>query len=127
MNAKISIQIEKTQSGYSAYSPEIEGSQVQGDSLESVVDALKIILSTYLKKQEHQIDSKTDRPIWEIAQEITQDMTEKEIRQLPSDGAQQHDHYICGKKDCMSKRNFLSISNYCLLHFQNFVLQLSKY
>ncbi|WP_414581674.1 hypothetical protein [Scytonema sp. PCC 10023] len=96
MNAKISIQIEKSQSGYSAYSPEIEGSQVQGDSLESVVDALKTILSTYLKKQEHQIDSGTDRPIWEIAQEITQDMTEEEIRQLRSDGAEQHDHYIYG-------------------------------
>ena len=96
MNAKISIQIEKTQSGYSAYSPEIEASQVQGDSVESVVDALKTILSTYLKKQEHQIDSGTDKSIWEIAQEITQDMTEEEIRQLPSDGAEQHDHYIYG-------------------------------
>jgi hypothetical protein len=36
------------------------------------------------------------KPIWEIAQEITQDMTIEEIAQLPKDGAEQHDHYIYG-------------------------------
>ncbi|NJR67152.1 MAG: hypothetical protein HC772_20485 [Leptolyngbyaceae cyanobacterium CRU_2_3] len=44
-------------------------------------------------------DPKRDRPskpIWEIAQELTQDMTVEEIAQLPKDGAEQHDHYIYG-------------------------------
>lgn len=36
------------------------------------------------------------KPIWEIAQDITRDMTEEEIAQLPRDGAEQHDHYIYG-------------------------------
>ncbi len=32
MHTKVSVQIEKTASGYSAYSPEIQDSQVQGDN-----------------------------------------------------------------------------------------------
>lgn len=36
------------------------------------------------------------KPIWEIAQDLTQDMTIEEIAQLPKDGAEQHDHYIYG-------------------------------
>lgn len=96
MNAKVNIQIEKTQSGYSACSPEIQGSQVEGDTFESVVNALRPILVDYLNQRDEQIDSATYKPIWEIAQEITSDMTEAEIRRLPSDGAEQHDHYIYG-------------------------------
>ncbi|MDY6783921.1 MAG: hypothetical protein SW833_15485 [Cyanobacteriota bacterium] len=96
MTSKVSIQIEKTTSGYSAYSPEIENSQVQGDSLEKVVDSLKDILDNYLKRQEPTISTKLNKPIWEVAREITRDMTEEEIRNLPSDGAEQHDHYIYG-------------------------------
>jgi 16S rRNA U1498 N3-methylase RsmE len=38
----------------------------------------------------------TNKNIWEIAQEITEDITEDELQQLPHDGAQQHDHYIYG-------------------------------
>ena len=38
----------------------------------------------------------TNKNIWEIAQEITEDITEDELQQLPNDGAQQHDHYIYG-------------------------------
>jgi predicted RNase H-like HicB family nuclease len=96
MSTQISIQIERTETGYLAYSPEVAGSQVQDDTFESVMDALKPIFSNYLRTRENQSDATTDRPIWEIAQEITSDMTEAEIRQLPSDGAEQHDHYIYG-------------------------------
>ena len=38
----------------------------------------------------------TNKNIWEIAQEITEDITEDELQQLPHDGEQQHDHYIYG-------------------------------
>jgi CHAT domain-containing protein len=38
----------------------------------------------------------TNKNIWEIAQEITEDITEDELQHLPHDGAQQHDHYIYG-------------------------------
>ncbi|MDX2229977.1 MAG: hypothetical protein NW220_10085 [Leptolyngbyaceae cyanobacterium bins.349] len=36
------------------------------------------------------------KTLWEIAEEITRDMTPEEIAQLPTDGAEQHDHYIYG-------------------------------
>jgi hypothetical protein len=39
---------------------------------------------------------RSSKPIWEIAQELTQDMTIEEIAQLPKDGAEQQDHYIYG-------------------------------
>ncbi len=93
---EVSIRIEKTASGYSAYSPDIQDSQVQGDTVESLVDALKPILIDYLDQQANQPKAETFKPIWEIAQEITSDMTEEEMQQLPSDGAEQHDHYIYG-------------------------------
>lgn len=96
MYAKVSIQIERTASGYAAYSPEIQDSQVQCDTFESLVDALKPILTKYLKQQDPQAEAEIYKPIWEIAQEITSDMTEEEMRQLPTDGAEQHDHYIYG-------------------------------
>jgi predicted RNase H-like HicB family nuclease len=104
MNTKVSIQVEKTASGYSAYSPEIGDSQVQGDSLDAVINALQEVLNHYLNSEETALSQKNadvasmqqSRPIWEIAQDITQDMTESEIAQLPQDGAEQHNHYIYG-------------------------------
>jgi predicted RNase H-like HicB family nuclease len=96
MNSKINIQIEKTETGYFGYSPDIEDSQIQGDSYENILDAFKLLLGTHLGQQENQTETRADRPIWEIAQDITKDMTEDEIRALPSDGAEQHDHYIYG-------------------------------
>lgn len=41
-------------------------------------------------------DNTSFKPIWQLAQELTQDITEEELRQLPKDGAVQHDHYIYG-------------------------------
>ena len=50
------------------------------------------------EQSNYEIDNQelTSKNIWEIAQEITEDMTEDELEQLPQDGAQQHDHYIYG-------------------------------
>jgi hypothetical protein len=36
------------------------------------------------------------KTIWDVAAEITRNMTPEEIAQLPTDGAEQHDHYIYG-------------------------------
>ena len=41
-------------------------------------------------------NSTAHRPIWERAQELTADLTEAELAQLPIDGSEQHDHYIYG-------------------------------
>ena len=95
MKTQLTIQIEKTEMGYLAYSPEVVGSQVQGDSFERVVEVLKPIISDFLKRQEALAEA-SQRPIWDIAQELTRDMTDEEILQLPPDGAEQHDHYIYG-------------------------------
>jgi len=36
------------------------------------------------------------RPLWEIAQEISSQITIAEWEKLPNDGAEQHDHYLYG-------------------------------
>jgi Arc/MetJ-type ribon-helix-helix transcriptional regulator len=36
------------------------------------------------------------KPIWEIAQEIAASIPDEEWAKLPTDGAEQHDHYIYG-------------------------------
>jgi predicted RNase H-like HicB family nuclease len=63
MSSKINIQIEKTETGYFGYSPEIEDSQLQSDSYENILDAFKPLLSIYLKQQENPSENKTDQPI----------------------------------------------------------------
>ena len=71
--------IEQKDSGYSAYSAELEGYRTEGYSLDLVVDNLKEAIKVYLKRGERQTVTKVDKPIWEIAQEVTQDMTEDEL------------------------------------------------
>jgi hypothetical protein len=39
---------------------------------------------------------RSDRPIWELFEEFAEDIPEDELAQLPTDGAEQHDHYIYG-------------------------------
>lgn len=40
--------------------------------------------------------SDTYKPIWEIAAELTHDISAEELETLPKDGAEQHDHYLYG-------------------------------
>ncbi len=40
--------------------------------------------------------SKDDRSIWEVIREITADVPDEEWAKLPTDGAEQHDHYLYG-------------------------------
>lgn len=95
MNAKINIQIERTQSGYSAYSPEIQGYQINGESLDNVVNEMKEKVRDYLGAEKSASKS-VGQSLLELFNDITEDMTEDEIAQLPKDGADQHDHYIYG-------------------------------
>lgn len=37
-----------------------------------------------------------NRPIWELFEEFTNDLPDEVIAQLPTDGAEQHDHYLYG-------------------------------
>lgn len=47
MNYKFSIVLEKDEHGYYAYSPELEGCQSQGDSLEEVMANIKEAIELY--------------------------------------------------------------------------------
>jgi predicted RNase H-like HicB family nuclease len=71
--------IEQKDAGYSAYSAEIEGYRTEGYSLDVVVDNIKEAIKVYLKRGERQTVTKVDKPIWKIAQELIQDMTEDEL------------------------------------------------
>jgi hypothetical protein len=55
------------------------------------------------------VNSNSSKTIWEIAEEITRDMTPEEIAQLPTDGAEQHDHYIYGTPKRPTWDRFLQI------------------
>ncbi len=96
MVTKINIQIEKDESRYSAYCPEISGYRVEADSLDVVVDNLKEAVKLYLTKQEFQPANSTNQSLLDLFESITADMTTEGLNQLPADGAEQHDHYIYG-------------------------------
>lgn len=46
---KVSAMIEKDESGYYAYCPQLEGCQTQGDSLEEVLSNIKEAIELYLE------------------------------------------------------------------------------
>jgi len=98
MTYKINISIEKTAIGYTASCPDLAAGKFQEQSLETVFNRLKEAVEHDLQEKEI---NEIDKPVWEFAQDLIEDMTEEEINQLPSDGATQHDHYIYGssKKD----------------------------
>ena len=49
MSYKVSIIIEKDDFGYYAYSPELEGCQTQGDTLEEVIANMKEAIELYIE------------------------------------------------------------------------------
>jgi predicted RNase H-like HicB family nuclease len=93
MNTKISIQIEQNETGYSAYSPEIAGCRVEDNSLDGVIDQIKEAIKAYLVQQSVEPQT-TGQSLLELFEQVTGDMTDEEIKQLPKDGAEQHNHYI---------------------------------
>jgi len=96
MKSKVSIEIEKREGKYSAYSPEIEGYIAEGNSLDSVIDAIKQAIQSHWHQQEEESSKTMAQSIPELFANITAGMTETEINNLPRDGAQEHDHYIYG-------------------------------
>ena len=49
MSYKVSVVIEKDEYGYYAYSPELDGCQTQGDSLEETINNMKEAIELYLE------------------------------------------------------------------------------
>ncbi len=62
MAEKVSVVIEKDSFGYFAYSPELEGCQTQGDSLEEVIanirEAIELYLETLSEEEKQAVLSK---------------------------------------------------------------------
>lgn len=53
-------------------------------------------LSISISPEELVRRKEADRPPWQMVLEIMKDVPREEIDRLPSDGAEEHDHYIYG-------------------------------
>ena len=49
-----------------------------------------------VEKIKHESTSVASKSIWQLSEDFTKDMSTEELSLLPSDGADQHDHYIYG-------------------------------
>jgi predicted RNase H-like HicB family nuclease len=96
MDNKVSIIIEKNEHGYLVSFPELESQQLQDKSLDVVLKQLKETLNLQLKPTQIAESPTTGQSILNLVQKFTADMTDDEISQLPTDGAEQHDHYLYG-------------------------------
>jgi hypothetical protein len=63
-----------------------------GFNLKAAWDRLK----GKLQKQPTTQQPAAYKPIWQVAREIRQNLSQEDLQQLPSDGAVNHDHYIYG-------------------------------
>lgn len=71
MSYKVSIVIEKDEYGFYAYSPELEGCQTQGDSLEEVLANIKEAIELYLETlSEEEIREALSKEILTTALEV---------------------------------------------------------
>ena len=43
-----------------------------------------------------EVSEQNNRPVWELFDEFTKDLPDEVLAQLPTDGAEQHDHYLYG-------------------------------
>jgi predicted RNase H-like HicB family nuclease len=93
---KISFVISKNPDGYSVNFPELEPIDYQASSLDGVLNRLKEALETHLISSDISQGETTGESILQIVDKLTSDFTEEELSQLPSDGAEEHDHYLYG-------------------------------
>jgi len=49
-----------------------------------------------VEKIKHESSSAASKSIWQLSEDFTKDLSIEELSLLPSDGADQHDHYIYG-------------------------------
>lgn len=54
------------------------------------------IVEAMLSEKEGPHEHLPGRPLWEIAEEISSQVPLEEWEKLPTDGAEQHDHYLYG-------------------------------
>ncbi|TRT81096.1 MAG: hypothetical protein EWV82_13640 [Microcystis aeruginosa Ma_AC_P_19900807_S299] len=92
---QISIVISKNPDGYSLKSPELAAIDYQDSSLEGVLNRLKDALETHLMASDIS-QEETGESILKIVDRLNLNFPEEEIDPLPSDGAEEHDHYLYG-------------------------------
>jgi Arc/MetJ-type ribon-helix-helix transcriptional regulator len=81
--------------------------EVESGHFASIDDAIAEAVRLLLRKTNHSEAEPTKavagvpnepahKPIWEVFAEITASIPEEEWAKLPTDGSEQHDHYIYG-------------------------------
>ena len=55
-----------------------------------------VLVDKMLKEEQEPRPRKNVRPIWEIITELSSEIPMEEWAKLPTDGAEQHDHYLYG-------------------------------
>lgn len=63
---------------------------------ELTADALRFLREHHKTHEGYPENGASHAPIWEVFQETLKDIPEEELKQLPPDAAEQHDHYIYG-------------------------------
>ena len=96
MDNKINIVISKNRNGYSVNFPESEQINYQASSLDGVLNRLKDTLETHLSSAEISETETTGESILKMVDKLNQDFPEAELKPLPSDAAEEHDHYLYG-------------------------------
>ena len=91
MSSKVSIVVERNESGYVISFPESENQQFQDQSFEAIIAKLKETLTQELSSSIVSLQPTTGQSLLRLAQRFAADMTEDEINQLPADAAQNHD------------------------------------
>ena len=71
MSYKVSVVIEKDEYGYYAYSPELEGCQTQGETIDEVMANIKEAIELYLETlTEEEIKTATSKEILTTTLEV---------------------------------------------------------
>jgi hypothetical protein len=52
--------------------------------------------SVTISKEELLKRKRADRPVWQMVEELLKDIPVEDLECMPTDGAEQHDHYIYG-------------------------------
>lgn len=55
-----------------------------------------VLVDKMLKEEQEPRPRENVRPIWEIITELSSEIPVEEWAKLPTDGAEQHDHYLYG-------------------------------
>lgn len=78
MKTQVNILIEKDDSGYIGYCPAIAGYKVTAQSLELVIDKLKITISNYLEQNTSVSEANSNKPITHHTQAFSKLLEQRE-------------------------------------------------